>query len=191
MMTHDAENFHPESNEDAIQIIDQGIVVKQTSSPSRHHQQQHSSILDQSSAHSAIGHLLQDVRSNLSSLHPTSPLRVAKRSSSSIISIDSRNSGKCLNNGHVVIDNNPTNNNNSNINKCSPTLQKAYRSIHTSSLLAILTSLVLYTITAIAISLFTRGLEDKVIAVIVGTSKFVASVIVFILSAKVPQWVSS
>lgn len=181
----DAENIHSESNEDAIIQIGQGTLVKQpTSSQSQvqRSQQQHSSVLDQS-VHSAIGHLLQDVRSNLPSLQPTTPLRIAKRSSS-IISIDSRSSGKCLNHGGNVIDN-PTSN-----NKCSPTLQKAYRSIHTSSLLAIVVSLVLYAITAIVISLFTRGLEDKVIAVVVGSSKFVASVIVFILSAKVPQWVS-
>lgn len=36
----------------------------------------------------------------------------------------------------------------------------------------------------------TRGLDEKVVAIIVGTSQFMASMMVFIVSAKVPQWVS-
>lgn len=40
------------------------------------------------------------------------------------------------------------------------------------------------------IVLNTRGVEEKVVAIIGGASKFVASVLVFIVSAKIPQWVS-
>eukprot|EP00985_Skeletonema_marinoi_P005141 scaffold2215_cov125-Skeletonema_marinoi.AAC.8 len=178
---YDAENDHSEtqSNHDAIQI-DQGVtVVTQQQSPQQN--RHHSSIPDiESSSHSAIGHLMDDVRSNLSSLQPTSPLRIVANRSSSIISIDN-SSRKSLTNEH---DDNPTNSNN------PAALEKAYQTIHTSSLIAILASLTLYTITATCMALFTRGLKDEVVAVIVGFSKFVASVIVFILSAKVPQWVS-
>eukprot|EP00956_Cyclotella_meneghiniana_P042226 scaffold248394_cov46-Cyclotella_meneghiniana.AAC.5 len=167
---------------DAIQI-DQGVtVVTQQQSPQQN--RHHSSIPDiESSSHSAIGHLLDnddDVRSNLLSLQPTSPLRIVANRSSSIISIDN-SSRKSLTNEH---DDNPTNSNN------PAALEKAYQTIHTSALIAILASLTLYTITATCMALFTRGLKDKVVAVIVGFSIFVASVIVFILSAKVPQWVS-
>jgi len=176
---YDAENDHPEtqSNHDAFQI-DQGVtVVTQQQSPQQN--RHHSSIPDiESSSHSAIGHLMDDVRSNLSSLQPTSPLRSIR--SSSIISIDNNSSHKSLNNEQH---DNPTNNHN------SAALQKAYQTIHTSALIAILASLTLYTITATCMALFTRGLKDEVVAVIVGFSKFVASVIVFILSAKVPQWI--
>jgi len=148
-----------DNDDSIIQIIDQGMTVVT----------QHQSDDDLSSSkHSAIGLLLQDVRSNLPSLHPTSPLRLKSRSSS-IISVD----------------NNPNNPNNTH----STALQNAYKTIHKSSLIAILTSLTIYTITATLISIYTRGLNDEVIAVIVGSSKFVASVIVFILSAKFPQWI--
>eukprot|EP00984_Skeletonema_dohrnii_P021680 scaffold10871_cov131-Skeletonema_dohrnii-CCMP3373.AAC.7 len=180
----DVENDHPEtqSNHDAIQI-DQGVtVVTQQQQSPRQQNRHHSSIPGiESSSHSAIGHLMDDVRSNLSSLQPTSPLRSIR--SSSIISIDNKSSHKSLNN-----ENDNPNNNNS--NNSAAALQKAYQTIHTSSLIAILASLTLYTITATCMALFTRGLKDEVVAVIVGFSKFVASVIVFILSAKVPQWVS-
>ena len=40
------------------------------------------------------------------------------------------------------------------------------------------------------ISFNTRGLDEKVIAIIIGASQFLASLMVFIVSAKVPQWVS-
>mmetsp|Transcript_2457 Transcript_2457/g.5437 ORF Transcript_2457/g.5437 Transcript_2457/m.5437 type:complete len:888 (+) Transcript_2457:166-2829(+) len=176
----DAENDHPEtqSNHDAIQI-DQGVTVVTQQQQSSQQNRHHSSIPDiESSSHSAIGHLMDDVRSNLSSLQPTSPLRSIR--SSSIISIDNNSSHKSLTNEH---DDNPTNSNN------PAALEKAYQTIHTSALIAILASLTLYTITATCMALFTRGLKDEVVAVIVGFSKFVASVIVFILSAKVPQWI--
>ena len=178
---HGAENGHPETqnSNDAIQI-DQGItVVTQQQQPSIPHQDD---ILS-SSKHSAIGHLLQDVRSNLSSLHSNSPLHViGKNKSTSIISADG--SKKCLGSNQDDIPNNTT------TNTTPAELQKAYQTIHKSSLLAILTSLIIYTITATFIALYTRGLKDEVIAVIVGSSKFVSSVILFILSAKFPQWVS-
>ncbi|KAK1739929.1 hypothetical protein QTG54_009688 [Skeletonema marinoi] len=178
---YDAENDHSEtqSNHDAFQI-DQGVTVVTQQQQSSQQNHRHSSIPDiESSSHSAIGHLLDDVRSNLSSLQPTSPLRIVANRSSSIISIDN-SSRKSLTNEQ---NDNPTNNHN------SAALEKAYQTIHTSSLIAILASLTLYTITATCMALFTRGLKDEVVAVIVGFSKFVASVIVFILSAKVPQWI--
>lgn len=181
---NDVENDPAEgqSDNDSIQIIDQGITVvtQHQSTPSSHHNNDSSGLRNSlsSSKHSAIGLLLQDVRSNLPLLHHTSPLRIKNRSSS-IISVDS--SRKCI----TDHDDNPNNNN---INLAA--LQNAYKTIHKSSLIAILTSLTLYTITATLISIYTRGLKDEVIAVIVGSSKFVASVIVFILSAKFPQWVS-
>ena len=196
---NNVQNDHAEAqtNNDSIPIIDQGITVvtrhQSTSSSLSHQNHQQSSTRDDdndlddlsSSKHSAIGLLLQDVRSNLPSLHsPLSPLCVGRNKSSSIISVDSSSSSrKCL--GEPPHDdNNPNNNHN------STALQNAYKTIHKSSLIAIFTSLIIYTITAICISLFTRGLKDEVIALIVGSSKFVASVIVFILSAKFPQWVS-
>ena len=166
---------HPEtqSNHDAIQI-DQGVtVVTQQQSPQQN--RHHSSIPDiESSSHSAIGHLLDDVR------NPPLLFVLWRIDQSSIISIDN-SSRKSLTNEH---DDNPTNSNN------PAALEKAYQTTHTSALIAILASLTLYTITATCMALFTRGLKDEVVAVIVGFSKFVASVIVFILSAKVPQWVS-
>lgn len=72
----------------------------------------------------------------------------------------------------------------------SPSLQAAYHTIRTSSMQAILSSLVVYTITAVGVAYNTRGLDEKVVAIIVGTSQFMASMMVFIVSAKVPQWVS-
>jgi len=68
-------------------------------------------------------------------------------------------------------------------------LQKAYKSIRLSSCQAILSSLILYSITAVGISMNTRGLDKKVIAIIVGCSQFLAALMVFIVSAKVPQWI--
>jgi hypothetical protein len=177
-------NGHSEIQNDnygAIQI-DQGITVvtqqqQQLSHPSTIHQD----VLT-SSKHSAIGRLLQDVRTNLSSLHSNS-VGKKNKSSISIISADANGSSqKCLSNDQ------DTPNITTIINPA--TLQKAYKTIHQSSLLAITTSLILYTITATFIALYTRGLKDEVIAVIVGSSKFVSSVILFILSAKFPQWVS-
>ena len=70
-------------------------------------------------------------------------------------------------------------------------LQEAYTTIRKSSMEAIISSLLLYTVTAIGISLGTRGLDPKVIAVVIGASQFMTALMVFIVSAKVPQWVSS
>jgi len=69
-------------------------------------------------------------------------------------------------------------------------LQEAYTAIRKSSMEAIISSLLLYTVTAIGISLGTRGLDPKVIAVVIGASQFMTALMVFIVSAKVPQWVS-
>jgi len=187
--TNNVENGHPETqrNNDAIQI-DQGITVVTLQEQSSSHQDHHPSIPHHqddylcSSKHSAIGLLLQDVRSNLSSLQSNSPLRVGKNKSTSFISVDS--SKQCLSS-----DQGDTPNNNITHSTNPAQLQKAYQTIHKSSLYAILTSLIIYTITATFIALYTRGLKDEVIAVIVGSSKFVSSVILFILSAKFPQWI--
>jgi hypothetical protein len=56
---------------------------------------------------------------------------------------------------------------------------------------AILSSLLVYFLTALGIALSTRGLDERSIAIIAGASQFMAALIVFIVSAKVPQWVSS
>ena len=69
-------------------------------------------------------------------------------------------------------------------------LYEAYKIIRQSSMYAIFTSLTVCTVTAIGISLNTRGLDPKVIAIIIGASQFMTALMVFIVSAKVPQWVS-
>jgi len=71
----------------------------------------------------------------------------------------------------------------------SSSLQTAYQSIRHASMQAILSSLVVYALTAVGISLNTRGLDEKVIAIIVGASQFMTALMVFIVSAKVPQWI--
>ena len=48
----------------------------------------------------------------------------------------------------------------------------------------------MYLLTAVGIALNMRGLDEKVIAIIVGASQFMGAIVVFIVSAKVPQWVS-
>lgn len=70
-------------------------------------------------------------------------------------------------------------------------LSTSYSAIRKSSLFTILLSITLYLVTAVGIIVNTRGLEEKVVLIIGGASKFVASVLVFIVSAKIPQWVSS
>lgn len=70
-----------------------------------------------------------------------------------------------------------------------PSLQAAYNSIRHASMQAILSSILVYTITAIGVSLNTRGLDPKVIAILIGASQFMTASMVFIVSAKVPQWI--
>lgn len=69
-------------------------------------------------------------------------------------------------------------------------LQTAYRNIRYASMQAILSSLLIYAVTAAGIALHTRGMDQKVIAIIMGASKFMASLMAFIFSAMIPQWVS-
>lgn len=69
-------------------------------------------------------------------------------------------------------------------------LQRAYRTIRIASMQAILSSLFLYSITAAGVAINTRGLDPKVIAIIIGTSQFMTALMVVIVTAKVPQWVS-
>jgi len=71
----------------------------------------------------------------------------------------------------------------------SPSLQSAYIAIRQASMQAIGSSLVVYSLTAVGIALNTRGLDEKVIAIIVGASQFMGAIVVFIVSAKVPQWI--
>jgi hypothetical protein len=40
------------------------------------------------------------------------------------------------------------------------------------------------------VAINTRGLDPKVIAIIIGTSQFMTALMVVIVTAKVPQWVS-
>jgi hypothetical protein len=70
-------------------------------------------------------------------------------------------------------------------------LNTSYSTVRKSSLVTIVYWMVLYFATAVGIIMNTRGLEEKVVAIIGGASKFVAAVLVFIVSAKIPQWVSS
>ena len=71
-------------------------------------------------------------------------------------------------------------------------LQRAlhYQCIRRASAEAILSSLFIYSITALGVGYSTRGLDPQVVAIIVGVSQFVTSVMIVIVSAKVPQWVS-
>jgi len=70
-----------------------------------------------------------------------------------------------------------------------PSLQNAYNSIRHASMQAIASSLLVYSLTAIGISLNTRGLDPKVIAIIIGASQFMTAFMLIIVSAKVPQWI--
>jgi hypothetical protein len=69
------------------------------------------------------------------------------------------------------------------------TLTAAYSQIRKASFSTILLWTGIYLATAAGIAFNTRGLEEKVVAIIGGTSKFMASLLLFIVSAKIPQWV--
>lgn len=69
-------------------------------------------------------------------------------------------------------------------------LTAAYSQIRKASFTTILLWIGIYLATAAGIALNTRGLEEKVVAIIGGASKFMASLLLFIVSAKIPQWVS-
>ena len=81
--------------------------------------------------------------------------------------------------------------NNEECNDHAPKLQRAYKTIRLASLEAIASSLLVYAMTAVGIALNTRGMEEKVIAIIIGASKCLAAFLVFIVSTMIPQWVSS
>ena len=173
-----------------------------------HHQSISSSLNlnNQSSCHSAIGLLMQGSRF---SRHRRNQAEKKKKKLLLVpMSIKTKrrsDDGNCKNRDNNDVNTDDIHNNNNVIstavNGCTsatatstninPNLQLANNAIATSSLFAITTSLVLYTITAIVISINTRGLQDEVVAIITGISKFFAAVIVFILSAKFPQWVSA
>lgn len=66
----------------------------------------------------------------------------------------------------------------------------SYSAIRKSSLRTMLFWIILYLVTAGGICASTRGLEEKVLAIVGGAYKFMASLVLFIVSAKIPQWVS-
>ncbi|KAL7518112.1 hypothetical protein ACHAWX_002973 [Stephanocyclus meneghinianus] len=68
------------------------------------------------------------------------------------------------------------------------TLTAAYSQIRKASFTTILLWIGIYLATAAGIAFNTRGLEEKVVAIIGGASKFMASLLLFIVSAKIPQW---
>ncbi|KAL7546304.1 hypothetical protein ACHAWF_009633 [Thalassiosira exigua] len=70
-----------------------------------------------------------------------------------------------------------------------PALQGAYDAIRRASTQAISLSLAGYSLTAAGVGWSTRGLDSKVIAIVVGASQFLAALMAFIVSAKVPQWI--
>ena len=118
---------------------------------------------------SAVGYLLHDVSSALHDLPARMSGGASRSPSAATLSIQE----------HIVT---TTNN--------VESLYEAYKIIRQSSMFAIFTSLLIYTLTAIGISLNTRGLDPKVIAIIIGASQFMTALMVFIVSAKIPQWVS-
>lgn len=122
---------------------------------------------------SAVGYLLNDVSSALQDL----PARMSGGGGGG---------ASCSPSAATLSIQEHINTNNNNIEA----LYEAYKIIRQSSMYAIFTSLTVYTVTAIGISLNTRGLDPKVIAIIIGASQFMTALMVFIVSAKVPQWVS-
>ncbi len=68
-------------------------------------------------------------------------------------------------------------------------LHRAYLTIRSASMQAVLSSMFLYSITAAGVAINTRGLDPKVIAIIIGASQFMTALMVVIVTAKVPQWV--
>ena len=75
--------------------------------------------------------------------------------------------------------------------KEEPGLQDAYDSIRRASVQGILSSSAAYSLAAAGVAAGTRGLDAKVVAIIAGASRILAALMVFIVSAKVPQWVSA
>ena len=127
--------------------------------------------IDEDDDASAVGYLLNDVSSALQDL----PARMSGGGGAS-----------CSPSAATLSIQDHISSNTNNIES----LYEAYKIIRQSSMYAIFTSLLVYTITAIGISLNTRGLDPKVIAIIIGASQFMTALMVFIVSAKVSQWVS-
>lgn len=69
-----------------------------------------------------------------------------------------------------------------------PVLRRANKQIRMASLQSVVSSLIAYSLTATAIGLLTQGIDDKVVAIVVGSSQFIAALLVFIVSTKIPQW---
>ena len=136
--------------------------------------------LQDTSRHSAVGHLMHDVRSMSVTRSTIVPDVISRRNSR-------RSSTTSINNDK---NNQTTTDQQQQQQQQQLLLHTAYKCIQSSSLISIISSLLIYTISATLIALYTRNMEPKMVAVVTGSSKFVAAVIVFILSAKVPQWVS-
>lgn len=67
-------------------------------------------------------------------------------------------------------------------------LQEALQVLRWHSLIAIIISLVVISASAAGVGLATRGLNDNMIFILAGLSRVVFSVILFILSIEIPQW---
>lgn len=68
-------------------------------------------------------------------------------------------------------------------------LREGYRTVRRTSAFAVAFALVVYAATAMGVSLNTRGLDPKAVAVLVGVSQLVAAPMLIIASTKVPQWI--
>ena len=144
-------------------------------------------LLQDTSRHSAVGHLMHDVRSISVRSTVVVPDVISRRSSRRLSTNTSINNKYTKSNKHDI---NQTTTDQQHHQQQQQLLHNTYKCIQSSSLISIILSLLIYTISATLIALYTRNMESKMVAVVTGSSKFVAAVIVFILSAKFPQWVS-
>lgn len=155
---------------------------KQSQTKNDNNNNNNNHLLQDTSRHSAVGHLMHDVRS------------ISVRSTIVVPDVISRRDSRRLSNTSINKCTNKDKNNQTTTDQQHQQqqllLHNAYKCIQSSSLISIILSLLIYTISATLIALYTRNMESKMVAVVTGSSKFVAAVIVFILSAKFPQWVS-
>ena len=156
---------------------------KQSQSKKDNNNNNHNTLQD-TSRHSAVGHLMHDVRSMSVTRSTVVPDVITRRNNSRRRSSTSNSKHDNKNNQTTTTDQQQQQ------QQQQLLLHNAYKCIQTSSLISIISSLLIYTISATLIAMYTRNMEPKMVAVVTGSSKFVAAVIVFILSAKVPQWVS-
>ena len=121
---------------------------------------------------------LQDVEDDITSI-------IDEETISSIL-LDTNFSNNLMGDGNSVL----SSINATSTNENRELLASSYSAIRKSSSRTIVLWLAIYSGTAIGITTSTRGLEDKVLAIIEGASKFMASLMLFIISTKIPQWVS-